>query len=330
MTRSTRDCGGHTGHHRPRRVPVGSQIRARDTRAAQDDLCAHSRLRRRRTRRGERPGQDTPAGHACGSCTAGCRGLLPACLAKCAEVPSANCNGGGVGTGDAFAYHWIGLDGWSTGTVEEDGVADFCEGGTASYYAWWEMYPNGINLVFQVSPGDAITSRVTYDGAGIYTLYLLDYTSGQSFNLTESCPTTCTNKSAEDITEGYSTGPWLGHAGLRQGVLQRLPGHQPEWHPRRDREQGVVRRRSRSHRRQQRAGNFQPWCALLLQWHSYQFPVGLRDEVVPGELTHQTKGGPPKAALPFARPYTRHCHACGLLGPLRGNRCGTIDRAAKP
>jgi len=26
-------------------------------------------------------------------------------------VPSANCNGGGVGTGDAFAYHWIGLDG---------------------------------------------------------------------------------------------------------------------------------------------------------------------------------------------------------------------------
>ena len=125
-------------------------------------------------------------------------------------VPSANCNGGGVGTGDAFAYHWIGLDGWGDGTVEQDGVAEFCEGGTASYYAWWEMFPNGINLVFQVSPGDAITSRVTYDGSGIYTLYLLDYTSGQSFNLTESCPTSCSNKSAEDITEGYSTGPWLG------------------------------------------------------------------------------------------------------------------------
>ena len=125
-------------------------------------------------------------------------------------VPSANCNGGGVGTGDAFAYHWIGLDGWGTGTVEQDGVADFCEGGTASYYAWWEMYPNGINLAFHVSPGDAISSRVTYDGAGIYTLYLLDVTSGQSFNMTESCPTTCSNKSAEDITEGYESSPWLG------------------------------------------------------------------------------------------------------------------------
>ena len=28
--------------------------------------------------------------------------------------------------------------------------------------------------------------------------------------MTESCPTSCSNKSAEDITEGYSTGPWLG------------------------------------------------------------------------------------------------------------------------
>src|SRR5215470_1125656 len=127
-------------------------------------------------------------------------------------VPSANCNGGGVGTGDAFAYHWIGLDGWGNGTVEQDGVADFCEGGSASYYAWWEMFPNGINLVFQVSPGDAISSRVTYNGGGNYTLFLNDHTSGQSFSLSESCPTTCPNNSSEDITEGYSTGPWLGTA----------------------------------------------------------------------------------------------------------------------
>jgi len=231
-------------------------------------------------------------------------------------VPSANCNGGGVGTGDAFAYHWIGLDGWGNGTVEQDGVADFCEGGTASYYAWWEMFPNGINLVFQVSPGDAITSRVTYDGSGIYTLYLLDYTSGQSFNLTESCPTSCSNKSAEDITEGYSTGPW--HAGLRQGVLQRLPGHQPEWHPRRDREQRVVRWRSRSHRRYQRAGNFQSWSALLLHWHSRRPSVGLRDEVVPGELTHRTRGRAAPKRPSLSPVPARHTAArTAFLDPLR-------------
>ena len=71
-----------------------------------------------------------------------------------------------MGTGDGFAYHWVGLDGWNSGTVEQDGVAGFCEGGTASYDAWWEMFPNGINLVFSVSPGDAITSSVTYNGGG--------------------------------------------------------------------------------------------------------------------------------------------------------------------
>src|SRR5262245_47128298 len=91
------------------------------------------------------------------------------------------------------------------------------------------MYPNGINLDFPVSPGDAISSRVTYDGAGNYTLYLLDDTSGQSFNLTESCPTTCSNRSAEDITEGYSSSPWLGtldvsiQAWLGIGGIQGLP-----------------------------------------------------------------------------------------------------------
>ncbi len=58
------------------------------------------------------------------------------------------------------------------------GVADFCEGGSTSYFAWWEMFPNGINLAFTVSPGDAITSGVTYKGGGNYTLFLNDHTSG--------------------------------------------------------------------------------------------------------------------------------------------------------
>src|SRR6266851_1990082 len=98
-------------------------------------------------------------------------------------VPSVNCNS--VGTGDGFAYHWVGLDGWSSGTVEQDGVAGLCQGGSASYDAWWEMFPNGINLVFSVSPGDAITSSVTYNGGGNYTLFLNDHTSGKSFSLSE-------------------------------------------------------------------------------------------------------------------------------------------------
>jgi hypothetical protein len=127
-------------------------------------------------------------------------------------VPSVNCNGGGVGTGDAFAYHWVGLDGWSDGTVEQDGVADFCEGGSALYYAWWETYPGGINLVTTVNPGDQVTATVTYNGSD-YVMTVDDITQGTDVvNVTEPCESgsTCDNSTAEDITEGYRDLPWLG------------------------------------------------------------------------------------------------------------------------
>jgi Peptidase A4 family len=131
-------------------------------------------------------------------------------------VPSVNCTPSG--SGDAFAYHWIGLDGWTSQTVEQDGVADFCESGVPSYYSWYENYPQGITLDFAVNPGDAIQSSVTYSGSTHkYTLKLTDETTGQSFSTAQSCGgTTCSNSSAEVITEGYPSSPWLGTADFGQ------------------------------------------------------------------------------------------------------------------
>ena len=128
-------------------------------------------------------------------------------------VPSVNCSV--TGSSDSFAYHWVGLDGWTDGTVEQDGVADFCVGGTPEYYAWYEMFPAGITLVFAVNPGDDISSSVTYaPSTGVYTLSLTDRTSGNSFAQPEKCatPGTCHNSSAEVITEGYPSGSWVGTA----------------------------------------------------------------------------------------------------------------------
>jgi hypothetical protein len=134
-------------------------------------------------------------------------------------VPSVNCAKTGSSI-NAFAYHWVGLDGWSDGTVEQDGVADFCEDGTASYDAWHEMYPAGFSLAFSVTPGDAITSSVTYTASTkIYLLKLTDVTSGQSFSVSAKCgtSTTCNNSSAEVITEGYQSLPtWTGTADFGQ------------------------------------------------------------------------------------------------------------------
>src|ERR1039457_5658092 len=42
------------------------------------------------------------------------------------SVPSVNCSV----TPSSFSYHWVGLDGASDGTVEQDGIGSFCNGST--------------------------------------------------------------------------------------------------------------------------------------------------------------------------------------------------------
>jgi hypothetical protein len=124
------------------------------------------------------------------------------------SVPSVNC----TTTNYAFSYHWVGLDGWTDGTVEQDGIGSFCVSGTPDYFAWYEMYPAGVTEEFAVNPGDAITSSVTYEGSGEYGLALTDQTTGQNFSATGTCASTCSNSSAEVITEGYTSSPYAGTA----------------------------------------------------------------------------------------------------------------------
>jgi hypothetical protein len=112
-------------------------------------------------------------------------------------VPSVNC----TVTPSSWAYHWTGLDGWGSGTVEQTGVDSSCNGTTPVYFAWYELYPGPVTEEFAVNPGDAITSSVTSDGSGEYTLALTDQTTGQEFSLNESCGSACKNVSAEVITE---------------------------------------------------------------------------------------------------------------------------------
>jgi len=128
------------------------------------------------------------------------------------SVPSVNCSA----TNYAFSYHWVGLDGWTDGTVEQDGVGSFCVSGSPVYFAWYEMYPAGAVEEFSANPGDAITSSVTYNGAGNYSLALTDQTTGQNFNVSENCASTCNNSSAEVITEGYTSAPYQGTADFGQ------------------------------------------------------------------------------------------------------------------
>jgi Peptidase A4 family len=120
-------------------------------------------------------------------------------------VPSVTCT-----AEDRITSDWVGLDGFSSSTVEQDGTVSQCFEGRAVYYTWYEMYPAGtIAVGSTVRPGDKISASVSRSGSA-YTLALTDSTrSGNSFTRHATCATTtCLDTSAEWIAErpAYSIG----------------------------------------------------------------------------------------------------------------------------
>jgi hypothetical protein len=109
-------------------------------------------------------------------------------------------------TDQEIAVFWVGIDGYSDATVEQDGTLAFCNFGVLTYYDWWEMYPtNGIQTVHTISAGDSMSSVVTFT-AGSYKLTVTDHTNpAASFSITRSCGS-CANGSAEWIAERPSSG----------------------------------------------------------------------------------------------------------------------------
>lgn len=119
-------------------------------------------------------------------------------------VPSVNCADSVLGSsGYAYDATWAGLDGSGSSTVEQAGTDAYCDSsGTPTYYSWYEMYPLDPVTFSGVSPGDAISVSVYFNGSG-YSINLTDLTTGGSIQTTQACPTgsTCKNHSAEVITE---------------------------------------------------------------------------------------------------------------------------------
>jgi hypothetical protein len=107
---------------------------------------------------------------------------------------------------DTITSEWVGLDGATDSTVEQDGTIGWCYENTPTYFTWYEMYPAGtIEVGTTLAPGDKITASVTRS-ATKYTLKLTDAThTANSFTKTATCAaTTCLDESAEWIAERSS------------------------------------------------------------------------------------------------------------------------------
>jgi hypothetical protein len=99
---------------------------------------------------------------------------------------------------------WVGLDGWTSTTVEQDGTIAYCFEGVPYYYSWWEMFPAGVVFVGStVQPGDLIKASVTVSGGSNYTLSLTDVNHpADSLTTVQSCqPSVCQDSSADWLIE---------------------------------------------------------------------------------------------------------------------------------
>jgi Peptidase A4 family len=87
--------------------------------------------------------------------------------------PVGHCNG----AGGKYAAFWVGLDGYTSPTVEQTGSEVDCSGFFPRYYAWYEVYPGAaVNFTNPVSPGDQFTGTVTYTAPSTFNLVLKDNT----------------------------------------------------------------------------------------------------------------------------------------------------------
>ncbi len=118
--------------------------------------------------------------------------------------PTASCSSNRRRT-DQYAAFWVGLDGYTSGSVEQTGTDSDCVGTTPDYYGWYEMYPAApVYFSNTVRAGDHITASVTFSGTETYTLVLKDTTRGWTQTITKN-EAGLDRSSAEVITEAPSS-----------------------------------------------------------------------------------------------------------------------------
>jgi hypothetical protein len=108
-------------------------------------------------------------------------------------------------TPTGYSSFWVGLDGDTTGTVEQTGTEADCSSGSARYYGWYEMYPKfPVNYSDVVAPGDTMRASVTYQSGGTFRLVLTDQTRGWTHTVSAKLKR-ATRGSAEVIVEAPSS-----------------------------------------------------------------------------------------------------------------------------
>ena len=109
-----------------------------------------------------------------GYVAAGAPGTFTSASANWTE-PAGRC----AGRDGRYSAFWVGIDGYTSPTVEQIGTEVDCSGFYPRYYAWYEVYPGAaVNFPNPVSPGDQFSGSVTYTSPSTFSLVLTDATKG--------------------------------------------------------------------------------------------------------------------------------------------------------
>lgn len=106
---------------------------------------------------------------------------------------------------NTYSSAWVGIDGYTSSSVEQLGTEHDCINGQPQYYAWYEMYPKpGYKITkLSVQPGDVMTGEVQYIRNGNFVLTLSS--SRGAFKTTQK-----SNKAVRSSAEWIVEAPWSG------------------------------------------------------------------------------------------------------------------------
>lgn len=119
-------------------------------------------------------------------------------------IPNLNCES----TPNAYSAFWVGIDGYSSNTVEQIGTESDCVNGQATNYAWFEFYPHFSYTIesVPVQAGDRISAEVKYTGGRFTVSITVNNAPAPQFSTTTKL-NQADRSSAEWIVEApYSGG----------------------------------------------------------------------------------------------------------------------------
>ena len=108
---------------------------------------------------------------------------------------------------------WVGIDGYSSNSVEQLGTEHDWVNGHQSNYAWFEMYPNASYQIngFPVNNNDLISASVVYTANGVFVLTIV--------NETHKVYTTIPTSYTTSISAQRSSAEWILEAPYSGGIL---------------------------------------------------------------------------------------------------------------